>query len=51
MREAYKKRRTQMGQVKTVSLDVARSGNIVLEAEHLHYKIGNDLLLQDFTFY
>jgi ATP-binding cassette subfamily F protein uup len=50
MRDAHQKRRSLMGKVKTVALDVARSGNIVIEAEHLNYQLGNNILLRDFSF-
>jgi ATP-binding cassette subfamily F protein uup len=50
MRDAHQKRRSQMGKVKTVALDVTRSGNIVIEAEHLNYQLGNNVLLRDFSF-
>ena len=50
MREAYMQRRSQIGKVKSMTLDVARSGNLVLEAEHLNYSLNNQPLLNDFSF-
>jgi ATP-binding cassette subfamily F protein uup len=50
MREEYKRRRAELGQVKGLTFDVARSGNIVLEARYLNYKAGDKTLLKDFNF-
>lgn len=50
MRDEYKNRRVQMGQVKAVNLEVARSGNVVLEAAHVNYEIENKILVRDFSF-
>jgi ATP-binding cassette subfamily F protein uup len=50
MRDAYKKRRLEMGQVQAMPLDVVRSGNLVVEAEHLHYRLNERTLLRDFSF-
>ncbi|CEK09790.1 ATP-binding cassette domain-containing protein [Legionella hackeliae] len=50
MREEYKARREQMGKVKTISLDVSRSGAVVIEANHVNYSIEGKTLLQDFSF-
>lgn len=49
MREDYKARRQQLGQVKSLALDVTRSGSTVIEASHLNYSIENKTLLQDFS--
>ena len=50
MREEHQQRRTQMGKVKAMTLDVARSGNVVLEAQHLNYSLNGKPLLKDFSF-
>jgi ABC transport system ATP-binding/permease protein len=50
MREAYMQRRSQIGKVKSMTLDVVRSGNLVLEAEHLNYSLNDQPLLRDFSF-
>ncbi len=50
MREAYQQRRAQMAKVKSLTLDVARSGNIVLEADNLNYNLGDRVLLRNFSF-
>ncbi len=39
MRDAHQQRRLQVGKVKTVALEVARSGNLVVEAEQVNYKL------------
>ncbi len=49
MRDAHKQRRSQMGQVKSMTLDVVRSGNLVVEAEHIDYSIDGKVLLRDFS--
>ncbi|STX29645.1 ABC transporter ATP-binding protein [Legionella beliardensis] len=49
MREEYKARREQLGQVKSRALDVSRSGALVIEAEHVNYAIDNNVLLRDFS--
>lgn len=50
MRDEHQKRRSQAGKVKSVALEVARSGNLVVEAEQVNYKIGNKVLVRDFSF-
>ena len=50
MREAHKNRRTAAGKVKSVALDVSRSGNIVIEASQLNYTLGTKPLVRDFSF-
>lgn len=50
MREEYKKRRLQLGQVDTLKLEVARSGNLVVEAEHVNYHIENKHIIRDFSY-
>lgn len=49
MREEYKARRNQLGQVKAFSLDVTRSGSVVIEANHLNYTLGKKAILCDFS--
>ena len=50
MREEHQQRRAQTGKVKSLTLDVARSGNLVLEAQHLNYHLNERPLLKDFSF-
>ena len=50
MRLAHQQRRIQLGKVKTQSLDVSRSGNIVIEAKDLNYRIDGRVLVRDFSF-
>ncbi len=50
MRDAHQQRRSQMGKVKSLTVDVARSGNIVLETEHLNYSLGEKRLIKDLSF-
>lgn len=50
MRLAHQNRRTQAGKVKSVALDVSRSGNVVIEASHLNYSLDNKPLVRDFSF-
>lgn len=50
MREAHRLRRSQVGKIKSMTLDVERSGTVVLEAQHLHYRVNDKLLLRDFSF-
>lgn len=50
MRLAHKQRRMQLGKVKAQSLEVSRSGNIVIEAKNLHYSIAGKTLIDDFSF-
>ncbi|RUR19278.1 ATP-binding cassette domain-containing protein [Legionella sp. km535] len=49
LRDEYKARRNQLGSVKSLTLDVTRSGSVVIEANHVHYSIGNKHLLKDFS--
>lgn len=49
MREQYKNRRAELGKVKSMELDVKRSGQLVLEAKHLHYKLDDRYLIKDFS--
>ena len=50
MREEHQQRRLQMGKVKSLTLDVARSGNLVIETEQLNYSLNGRPLLRDFSF-
>jgi ATP-binding cassette subfamily F protein uup len=50
MRKAHLARRKQMGHVKGIALDVARSGTLVLEAKNVNYKIDDKVLVKDFSF-
>ena len=50
MREEHRQRRLQMGQVKGMALDVARSGQLVMEAEQVNYQINDRVLLNNFSF-
>ncbi|WP_131782348.1 ATP-binding cassette domain-containing protein [Legionella gresilensis] len=49
MREEYKARREQLGKVKSMALEVSRSGNLVIEAEHVNYAIDDKPLVNDFS--
>lgn len=49
LRDEYKARRNQLGSVKSLTLDVTRSGSVVIEANHVQYSIGNKHLLKDFS--
>ncbi|MGQ3890348.1 ATP-binding cassette domain-containing protein [Legionella sp. CNM-1927-20] len=49
MREEYKARREQLGKVKSMALDVSRSGTLIIEAEHVNYAIDDNLLVNDFS--
>ena len=50
MREEHRQRRLQAGKVKSLDWDVARSGNVVLEAKKLNYSIAGKAILRDFSF-
>jgi len=49
MREEYKARRAQLSKVQGLSLDVSRSGSLVLEATNVDYKIAGKQLLDNFS--
>ncbi len=49
LREEYKARKSQMGEVKSVSLDVKRSGQLVMEATSVNYSIEGRKLIKDFS--
>lgn len=50
MRDEHQQRRLQMGKVKSLTLDVTRSGNLVIEAEKLNYSLKERTLVRDFSF-
>ncbi|HAZ7572179.1 ATP-binding cassette domain-containing protein [Legionella sp. PATHC032] len=49
MREQYKARRNQLGTVKSLSLDVTRSGALAVEANKVSYAINNKPIIKDFS--
>lgn len=49
MREQYKARREQLGKVQSLTLDVTRSGAIVIDAKNLNYRIADKTLLSNFS--
>lgn len=49
LREQYKARRNQLGSVKSLTLDVSRSGAVVIEAEKVNYSIENKNIVQNFS--
>ena len=49
LRDEYKARRNQQGKVKTVNLDVNRSGFSVIEAEKIDYSINNKTIIRDLS--
>ncbi|MDR3503316.1 MAG: ATP-binding cassette domain-containing protein [Legionella sp.] len=49
LREEYKARRNQLGKVKTIALDVNRSGSVVIEATNVNYSLGQKKLLENFS--
>lgn len=49
LREEYKERRNQIGKVKSFSLDVTRSGSIVIEAKQVNYTLGDKTILNDLS--
>ena len=50
MRLEAKQRRVQTGKVKSVNLDVTRSGQIVIEAKNLNYALGDKDIIRDFSY-
>ena len=50
MREQYKQRRNQLGKAKAISLDVSRSGHVVIEAEHINLSYDEKPIIKDFSF-
>ncbi|RUQ99970.1 ATP-binding cassette domain-containing protein [Legionella septentrionalis] len=49
LREEFKQRRLQVGKIKSIPLEVVRSGNLVLEAQNLNYSLQGKALLNDFS--
>ncbi|MBA2650035.1 MAG: ATP-binding cassette domain-containing protein [Legionella sp.] len=49
LREEYQARRKQSGNVKSLTLDVARSGSVVVEASNLNYSIEKQVLIKDLS--
>ncbi|MFI4919873.1 MAG: ATP-binding cassette domain-containing protein, partial [Legionellales bacterium] len=49
LREAHKARLSQLGSVKSLSLEVARSGSMVIEAKKIDYKIASKTILRDLS--
>jgi ABC transport system ATP-binding/permease protein len=49
LREEYTARRNQLGKVKAFSLDVNRSGSVVIEANQINYTLGDKTILRDFS--
>lgn len=49
LRDEYKARRNQQGSVKSLALDVTRSGSTVIEATNINYSIGNKTIVRDFS--
>ncbi len=49
LREQYKARRNQLGSVKSLALDVTRSGSMVIEANKMSFAIGNKQIVRDFS--
>ncbi|HAT8642448.1 TPA: ATP-binding cassette domain-containing protein [Legionella pneumophila subsp. pneumophila] len=49
MREQYKARRNQLGTVKSLNLDVSRSGALVVEADKVSYAINDKPIIKDFS--
>lgn len=50
MREQYKQRRNQLGKAKAISLDVSRSGHVVIEAQDLNHSYDEKNIIRDFSF-
>jgi ATP-binding cassette subfamily F protein uup len=49
LRAEYSARRSQLGAVKSMNLDVTRSGSMVIEAKQVNYSIGNKTLVRDLS--
>ncbi|HAT6976754.1 TPA: ATP-binding cassette domain-containing protein [Legionella pneumophila] len=49
LREQYKARRNQLGTVKSLSLDVTRSGALVVEANNVSYAIKDKSIINNFS--
>ncbi len=50
MREEFRQRRLQLGKISQIKLDVARSGQMVFEAQHVNYSIAGKPVIQDFSY-
>jgi ATP-binding cassette subfamily F protein uup len=49
LREQYQARHKQLGTVKSLTLDVSRSGSVVIEAQHINYAIEKRTLVKDLS--
>ena len=49
MREQHQQRRMQASKVKTMALDVSRSGNLVIEAQNINYSLNDRALIRNFS--
>jgi ATP-binding cassette subfamily F protein uup len=49
LREEYNARRSQLGSVKSLAMDVTRSGSLVIEAKQINYSIANRTLVRDLS--
>jgi ATP-binding cassette subfamily F protein uup len=49
LRDEYKARRNQVGSVKSLTLDVTRSGSMVIEANKVSFAIGGKKIVRDFS--
>lgn len=49
LREQYKARRNQSGSVKSLTLDVSRSGSMVIEATNVNYSIESKAIIRDLS--
>ena len=49
LREQYRARRNQQGSVKSLALDVTRSGSLVIEATKVNYAIASKTLAKNFS--
>jgi ATP-binding cassette subfamily F protein uup len=49
LRDEYRARRNQLGAVKSLALDVTRSGSTVIEAKQIDFEIGNKTIVQNFS--
>ena len=49
LRDEYKARRNQLGSVKSLALDVSRSGFSVIEASTINYSIADKMIIRDFS--
>jgi ATP-binding cassette subfamily F protein uup len=49
LRDEYKARRNQVGSVKSLTLDVTRSGSMVIEANKVSFAIGGKQIVRDFS--